>query len=184
MHRLGEGNFDREQDEVERGGSGGGGGLAGKVKYRKCRRSRGISVRSLSTLEDGMGALGGVATSAAWAGAGRHRWCSIDARIRSTRLGSAVGVECFDHGPTLAYWGGVGQSAVKGVAIGCQGCLSRQGRLTSNGFISPVSPLLLPTPAGSRHLSGSWGIHIGECCDPNGEIPAFAGMTGVEGMAE
>ncbi len=34
-----------------------------------------------------------------------------------------------------------------------------------------------PAPS-VRHPSGSWGIPIGACRDPNGEIPAFAGMTG------
>ncbi len=128
-----------------------------------------------------MGAPGGTVEVSASAGPGRDRWCSIDARIGSTRLGSAVGVECFDHGPTLAYWGGVGQSAVKGVAIGCQGRLSRQGRLTSHEFICPVSPLLLPTPAGSRHPSGSWGIPVWRVLRPEWGDPSFRWDDGDDG---
>ena len=125
-NRLGRGNLNGglagdgdATDEVERGGSGGGRGLAGIVKYRKCRRSRSISVRSFCTLEDGMIALGGVAVVAALAGPARHRWCLVYARIRSTRLCSAVGVECFGHGSTLAYRGGVGQAALRGILPYC-----------------------------------------------------------------
>ena len=33
-------------------------------------------------------------------------------------------------------------------------------------------------PRTTRRPSGSWGMPVGECCDPIGEIPAFAGMTG------
>ena len=46
-----------------------------------------------------------------------------DARVWSTRLGSAGGEEGFDHGPTLAYRDRVGQAAVQGTAVGCDDVL-------------------------------------------------------------